>query len=102
MEDELVTYITDYVLGALLCIVMRVKKNANELMAQYYPRAVDFSGSDGWCTRFFKRKELSHRTVTSVRQKVPDDAADKAKKYLNILYYCQPSVYLKGIDSKMK
>ena len=64
-------------------------KKAKELMPQYYPRAVDFTGSfsraHGWCTRFFKQKGLSHRAVTSVGQKVPDDAADKAKKYLNTL-----------------
>ena len=85
MEDELFNYITELRSRGIIVHRNAGKKKAKELMPQYYPHAVDFSGSDGWCTRFFKRKGLSHRAVTSVGQKVPNDAADKAKKYLNTL-----------------
>ena len=98
MEDELVRYITEVRSRGIVVHHNAVKSKAKEIISQFYPLAVNFNASNGWCTRFLKRNNLAHRAVTSIGQKVPDDAGVKAKRFLKALGPLLKKVKLEGGD----
>ena len=63
-----------------------VCKYARSTFNELYPNSTtQFKASKGWFRRFRKRNSVSHRRVTSVGQKVPDDAPVKAEEFLHIM-----------------
>ena len=61
-----------------------VKKQALKLYEDIYLEEPGdtFHASNGWLHRFMKRHRLSTRTVTTEGQKIPADAADKAREFI--------------------
>ena len=51
-------------------------------MAKYDFNIENFKVTNGWCTRFMKRNNLSMRAVTSVGQSLPADWEEKKESFL--------------------
>ena len=71
-----------------------VKKQALKLYEDIYLEEPGdtFHASNGWLHRFMKRHRLSTQTVTTEGQKIPADAADKAREFIE----CCKTVIDKG------
>ena len=54
-------------------------------MAKYDFNVENFKGTNGWCTRFMKRNNLSMRAVTSVGQSLPADWEEKKNHFYFLL-----------------
>ena len=60
-----------------------IKRKALALFPKLYPTPDEaFRASKGWLTRMLRRNKLTYRRVTSVRQKVPVDAPERAEAFL--------------------
>ena len=63
-----------------------VCKYARSSFKELYPNSTtQFKASKGWFRRFRKRNSVSYRRVTSVGQKVPDDAPARAEEFLHMM-----------------
>ena len=71
------------VTGKMIC------RKATNVFPNLYPDPNEtFSASNGWLKRMLKRNNLKYRRVTSVGQKIPIDAPEKAERFLADMINC--------------
>ena len=86
MEEALVQHVREIRSKGIAIHQNAIRDKARELIKDVYPEVQDFKASSGWCYRFMKRNNLVERRVTSVGQKVPENAKELADEHLAIIH----------------
>lgn len=75
MEESLASWISEERKQGIPVSASHIKARAEDLLSKS-DGATNFKASNGWLERFTKRYKVVNRSVTSVGQKVPDNARE--------------------------
>ena len=89
LEDALVQYVKEERGKRQTVTGKMIRRKATTLFPNIYPNPAEtFKASNGWLTRMLNRNNLSYRRVTSVGQKIPVDAPERADRFLAEMKDC--------------
>lgn len=77
LESKLLEWIEDQRSMGLGASRLAIRLKAKALCRDGVPSTPTFSASQGWCTRFLKRNNLSLRQKTKIVQKLPNEYEEK-------------------------
>ena len=89
LEEALVQYVKEERGKRQTVTGKMIRREATTLFPNIYPNPKEtFKASNGWLTRMINRNNLSYRRVTSVGQKIPVDAPERADRFLAEMRDC--------------
>ena len=83
LDQAILEYVEDQRKQRLTVTEKKIRIKAASISQELYPDLnPNFKASRGWFNRMCTRNNLSHRRVTSVGQKVPENAVEIAEEFL--------------------